>query len=125
MILPAIGRRHWAVSAGHAPSHSSGIEPLFTSCDQICLLNAGDRLANVRITVVYADCREIGPFRIGIAARRVRHIRVNDFIFPEAVRLDEAYGLIIASDEPVVCQFSRRDTRQVANAGLMATAWAD
>lgn len=118
-----IGRRRWAISAGHAPSRSTGVEPEFTSRDELSLLNTGDALANVRITVVYAELDAVGPFRIGVAPRRLRRLRINDLIFPEAVRLDAPYGLVIESDVPVVAQFTRQDTRAAPNAGLMTTAW--
>ena len=121
--MSAIGRRRWAISAGYVPSRATGPEPLFTSRDQLALLNTGDVLANVRITVLYEGHGEVGPFRIGVAPRRLRVIRINDLIFPEAVRLDEAYGLAIESDEPVVVQFTRQDTRAAANAATMALAY--
>lgn len=121
----AIGALSWTVSAGHAPSAAIGPEPLFTSHDALGLLNTGDTIANVRLHVHYAVREPVGPYRIGVAPRRVRRIRINDLIFPEAVRLDEAYGLRIESDVPIVVQFSRQDTRSAALAGLLATAWPD
>jgi hypothetical protein len=120
-----MGHRRWAVSAGWAPSRATGAEPLFSSRDEIALLNTGPQLANVRLRVLYAEHGLVGPYRIGIAPRRLRHLRINDLIFPEAVRLDEAYGLVIDSDRPVVVQFTRQDTRAAANAGLLATAWGE
>ena len=68
---------------------------------------------------------EVGSFRIGIAPRRLRNIRINDLIFPEAVRLDEPYGLLIESDVPIVVQFTRQDTRQRENAGTLTNAWGE
>jgi hypothetical protein len=120
-----IGRRQWAIAAGHAPSVSTGEEPEFTSRDELSLLNASDELANVRLHVLYATRGEIGPFRLGVAPRRLRRVRINDLIFPEAVRLDEPYSLLVRSDVPVVVQFTRQDTRAPANTGLLATAWPD
>lgn len=121
----ALGRCRWAVSAGWIPAASTGDEPAFTSRDVVSLLNTGDRLANVRITVLYAAHGEAGPHRIGVAPRRLRRVRINDLIFPEAVRLEEAYGLLVESDQPVVVQFTRQDTRQRCNAGMLATAWPE
>ena len=118
-----IGALHWAISAGAAPSRATGREPEFSSFDMLCVLNAGDAIANVRMRVAYADHGEAGSYRLVVAPRRVRHLRVNDLIFPEAVRLDEAYGLIIDSDVPVVVQFSRQDTRQRENACMSTIAW--
>jgi hypothetical protein len=57
------------------------------------------------------------------ASRRLRSIRIDDLIFPEAVRLDEPYGLLIESDVPIVVQFTRQDTRQRENAGMLTNAW--
>ena len=119
------GHRRWAVAAGWAPSRATGAEPLFSSRDQIALLNTGSQLANVRLIVLYAEHGPVGPYRIGIAPRRLRNLRINDLIFPEAVRLDEAYGLVIDSDQPVIVQVTRQDTRAAANAGLLSTAWND
>jgi len=118
------GCRRWAVAAGWAPSRATGAEPMFSSRDQLALLNAGTELANVRMRVLYAEHGPVGPYRIGVAPRRLRNLRINDLIFPEAVRLDEAYGLLVDSDQPIVVQFTRQDTRARANAGLMATAWS-
>jgi len=125
MSAQPIGRRRWAISAGLAPSRAIGAEPMFSSRDQLALLNTGADLANVRMRVLYAEHGPVGPYRIGVAPRRLRNLRINDLIFPEAVRLDEAYGLLIESDRPVVVQFTRQDTRARANAGLMALAWSD
>jgi len=122
--FPALGRRRWAISAGWAPSGATGAEPMFSSFDQLAMLNTGTELANVRIRVLYAAHGDVGPYRLGVAPRRMRKVRVNDLIFPEAVRLDEAYGLVIESDHPIVVQFTRQDTRARANAGLLATAWS-
>ena len=119
----AIGRCRWAISAGCAASRGTGREPLLASRDQVALLNTGDNLASARLRVLYAAHGEVGPFRIGIAPRRLRNIRINDLIFPEAVRLDEPYGLLIESDVPIVVQFTRQDTRQRENAGMLTNAW--
>jgi hypothetical protein len=123
--VTAPGRCRWAIAAGFVPARGRGPEPEFTSRDRLCLLNAGEEAANVRVRVVYAAHDVVGPFRLVVAPRRVRHVRINDLIFPEAVRLEEPYGLDISSDEPVVVQFSRMDTRAPANAGLMTLAWGE
>ena len=119
------GRCRWAIAAGWVPAHGHGPEPEFTSRDRLCLLNAGQEAASVRVRVVYAAHDPVGPYRLVVAPRRVRHVRINDLIFPEAVRLEEVYGLAIDSDRPVVVQFTRIDTRAPANAGMMALAWGE
>jgi hypothetical protein len=123
--IAPLGKRRWAISAGCVPSRSNGVEPAFTSRDQFSVLNAGPTMANLRVRVLYERHSPIGTYRLTIAARRVRIFRVNDLIFPEAVRLDEPYGLLMESDCPVVVQFTRQDTRQVANAHMMTMAFFD
>jgi hypothetical protein len=123
--MTPIGAKRWAVSAGQAPSTGTGDEPEFTSRDLLSLLNAGEAMANVRLHVVYASRGEVGPFRLGVAPRRLRRVRINDLIFPEAVRLDEPYSLLVRSDVPIVVQFGRLDSRALANTGFVATAWGE
>ena len=123
--MKACGRRRWAISAGGIPAHGHGREPEFTSRDCLGLLNSGEGVANVRVMVVYAARDPVGPYRLAVAPRRMRLVRINDLIFPEAVRLEEAYGLSIESDQPVVVQFTRMDTRARANAGSLAMAWCE
>lgn len=125
LTIAPVGKLRWAVSAGCAPARSNGPEPAFTSRDQFSVLNTGSTMANLRIRVLYERHSPVGFYRLTIAARRVRTFRVNDLIFPEAVRLDEPYGLLMESDCPVVVQFTRQDTRQAANASMMAMAFFD
>ena len=51
--------------------------------------------------------------------RRVREVRLNDLIDPEAVPLGEPLGLVLESDLPVVAQLRSVDTRRD---GLAVTA---
>jgi hypothetical protein len=121
--MTPLGRHRWALGGGWIPAHCCGFEPTFTSRDTLAILNTSDAMANVRIRVFYERYEQIGPYRVTVAARRLRHLRVNDLIFPEAVRLEEVYGLLVDSDAPIVVQFTRMDTRARANAGMLATAW--
>lgn len=118
----AIGRTHWAVPGGHVPTDSTGPEPEMVSRDVVCLLNAGDRLATVEVTLLYADGREAGPYSLSVAAERVRHVRVNDLIDPYAPPLGRDYGLVVEATRPIVVQFTRQDTGHAAAAALSATA---
>ncbi|WP_431936951.1 sensory rhodopsin transducer [Micromonospora sp. RP3T] len=106
-----IGARVWVVPGGHVPFPAHGAEPAFTGFDQLCVLNAGDDDAELTLDFYYEDAEPVGPYRLPVAARRVRHVRVNDLIDPEAVRLDRPYGCVLRSPVPVVVQFLRQDTR--------------
>lgn len=117
-----IGSRVWALAGGRVPLWSTGPEPERTSRDELCVLNTGDRDARVEIRFYYGDRDPVGPYRLCVGASRVREVRVNDLIDPEAVPLDTPYGCVVSADVPVVVQLSRHDTSQPANAllGLVA-----
>lgn len=116
MTDATIGHRVWAIPGGFMPTESTGAEPAMTSRDVVCVLNAGDLAANVDVTVFYADRDPVGPYRFTVDARRVRQVRVNDLIDPEAVPLATPYAAVVAADVPVVVQYLRQDTSQQANA---------
>jgi hypothetical protein len=114
--MRTIGRTVWAIPGGRIPVRSQGREPEFTSRDELCLLNTGSSEANVEITIFYADRDPVGPYRICVAARRTRIVRINDLIDPEAVPLETDYAGVVESDVPIVVQFNRLDSRQAENA---------
>lgn len=122
-MSPDLGARVWVLPGGHVPFPAHGPEPAFTGFDQLCVLNATDRDAEVGLDVYYEDAEPVGPYHLGVGARRVRHVRINDLVDPEAVRLDRPYGCVLRSSVPVVVQFLRQDTRLpgvVALTGTMA-----
>lgn len=118
-----LGARTWVVPGGRVPFPSHGREPDLTGFDQLCVLNAADRSAELTLDFYYEDIEPVGPYRLRVDSRRIRHVRVNDLIDPEAVRLDRPYGCVLRSSVPVVVQFLRQDTRlpgAVALTGTMA-----
>ncbi|WP_433358196.1 sensory rhodopsin transducer [Micromonospora saelicesensis] len=119
--MPDVGARLWVVPGGHIPFPSNGPEPAFTSFDQICVLNTTDTRADIELRIYYEDSEPVGPYALTVDARRVRHVRLNDLIDPEAVRLDRPYGCLLRSSTPVVVQFLRQDTRLPGVVALTAT----
>lgn len=122
--MSAIGRRRWAIAEGYIPSGSTGPEPAMTSHETACILNAGDREARVTITLYFADREPAGPYRVRVGARRTLHLRFNDLDDPEPVPRDTDYASVFESDEPVVVQHTRLDSRQAENALLSTMAFA-
>ena len=122
--MTPIGTTLWAVPGGHVPLERTGREPEFTSFDKLSVLNAGDADAHLELTIYHAGREPVGPYKLEVAARRCRQVRVNDLIEPEAVPLDEDYSAVIRSDVPVVVQFTRQDTGRAANALCGAVAFA-
>jgi hypothetical protein len=119
-----IGRKIWAIAEGYIPGACTGPEPQMTSHETACLLNAGDRDAHVHITIFFSDRDPIGPYRISVPARRTLHLRFNDLEDPEPIPRDKDYSSVFQSDQPIVVQHTRLDSRQKANALLTTIAFA-
>jgi hypothetical protein len=119
-MAKAIGATTWAIAEGYIPGASTGTTPALTSHETVCFLNAGERDAEVRITVFFADREPVGPFRFRVQARRTRHVKFNDFADPEPIPRDTDFASLIESDVPIVVQHTRLDSRQPALA-LMST----
>jgi hypothetical protein len=114
--MKGIGCKTWAIADGHMPLRSHGAEPEFTSVDKLCILNTSEKDADLEITIYHSDSEPIGPYPLQVAARRVRHVRFNDLINPQAIPLDRPYAAVIRSSVPVLVQVTRRDTSQAENA---------
>ena len=110
--MRALGHLVWALPGGRIPVKSTGEEPESTSYDMICLLNTADSNASVVIWAFNEHHEPIGPYIIEVQARRVRHVRLNDLIDPQAMPLGLEYGLVIESDIPAVVQCWRQDTER-------------
>jgi hypothetical protein len=89
----------------------------------VCLLNAGDRDANVEITIYYSDREPVGPYKLTVPARRTRHVRFNNLRDPEPIPRGTDFSSVIRSDVPVVAQHTRLDSRQAENALLSTVAY--
>lgn len=125
--MKPIGRTAWAVPGGWIPFDCTGHEPTFTSHDRIAVLNAGNQDARLELLIHHVDREPVGPYRLAVPARRVRQVRLNDLIDPEALSLDTPYAVVVRSNIPVVVQFGRQDTGHAARAiaGTLADAEAE
>lgn len=119
-----IGKKRWAIAEGYIPPASTGSSREMLSHETVCLLNAGDKDANVRITVYFADREPVGPYRVTVPARRTRHVRFNDLTDPAPVPLGTDFASVIESDVPVVVQHTRLDSRQAELALLSTIAYS-
>ncbi|MBA2665202.1 MAG: sensory rhodopsin transducer [Bradymonadaceae bacterium] len=118
-----IGRTSWAIVGGNIALDQSGPEPDFTSRDSLSMLNLGAEDAQVEITIFYVDREPVGPYKLALAARRVREVRFNDLIDPEAIPLCTHYAALVEANVPIVVLFSRVDTRQAENARTASMAF--
>ncbi|MEO6563134.1 MAG: sensory rhodopsin transducer [Nitrosospira sp.] len=114
------GHKRWVIADGYIPPVSTGNSRPLVSHDAICILNSGDKDAQIEITIFFADREPAGPYHITVKALRTKHIRFNEFTEPEPVPHDTDYASVIESDVPIVVQHTRLDSRQPALA-LMST----
>jgi len=116
----AAGHKRWVIADGYIPPDSTGSSRQLVSHDTICILNSGDKDAQIEVTIFFADREPAGPYHITVKALRTKHVRFNEFTDPEPVPHDTDYASVIDSNVPVVVQHTRLDSRQPALA-LMST----
>jgi hypothetical protein len=119
----SVGVKEWVIAEGYIPPESHGPEPEMLSHETVCLLNAGDKDANVEITIYYSDREPVGPYKLTVPARRTRHVRFNNLRDPEPIPRGTDFSSVIRSDVPVVAQHTRLDSRQAENALLSTVAY--
>jgi len=119
----SVGVKEWAIAEGYIPPESHGPKPAMLSHETVCLLNAGDKDANVEITIYYSDREPVGPYKLTVPARRTRHVRFNNLRDPEPIPRGTDFSSVIRSDVPVVAQHTRLDSRQAENALLSTVAY--
>ena len=120
-----IGRKRWAIAEGYIPSHSSFADRALVSHETACILNAGERDANVAITIFFADRDPVGPYRVTVSARRTLHLRFNDLKDPAPIPRDTDYASVFESDELIVEQHTRLDSRRAEVSLLSTMAYAE
>jgi hypothetical protein len=124
MMGRPIGRTKWVIPEGYIPSESHGPQPAMLSHETACLLNAGDHDAHVTLTIYFADREPCGPYHVVVPARRTRHLRFNDLDDPAPIPRDTDYSSVIESDEPIIVQHTRLDSRQADEALLSTIAYS-
>jgi hypothetical protein len=123
--MEAIGRRRWAIAEGYIPSQSAFDDRALISHETACILNAGDRDAQVAITIFFGDREPVGPYRVTVGARRTLHLRFNDLADPQPVPLDTDYASVFESDVPIIVQHTRLDSRRAELALLSTMAYSE
>ena len=121
--MPSVGHTRWAIAEGYIPARSTGPEPAMASHETFCVLNAGPEDAHLAVTVFFSDREPLGPYRVCVPARRTRHVRFNDLDDPASLPRGTDYASLIESDQPVVVQHTRLDSRQAENALISTVAF--
>ena len=121
----SIGRKVWVIAEGYIPSESCSSDRALVSHETACILNAGDRDAHIEIMIYFADREPVGPYRVTVAARRTLHLRLNDLNDPRPVPMDTDYASVYRSDEPIIVQHTRLDSRRPEVSLLSTIAYAE
>jgi hypothetical protein len=122
--MQPIGRKRWSIAEGYIPSQSSFSNRALISHETACILNAGDKDANLTVTVFFAD-REPVAYRVMVPARRTLHLRFNDLEDPAPVPRDTDFSSVFESDVPIIVQHTRLDSRHAEVSLMSTTAYAD
>ncbi|MGV3634455.1 MAG: sensory rhodopsin transducer [Pseudorhodoplanes sp.] len=122
--MSTIGRTRWAIPEGYIPSGSISQDRALLSHETACILNAGDRDANIKLTVFFAN-RDPVEYRVTVQSRRTLHLRFNDLMDPEPIPLDTDYASVFESDVPIVVQHTRLDSRRAEIALLSTIAYSE
>ena len=119
-----LGKTRWVFVDGYLPAWSNGPGPEMLSHEAVCILNAGDEVARIALTLYFADRDPVGPYRLDVPACRTLHQRLNDLSDPAPVPSNLSYACVLESDRPVVVQHTRLDSRQAENAIFSTIAWS-
>jgi hypothetical protein len=123
--MEPIGRRRWAIAEGYIPSKSSFSDRALKSHETACILNCGEIDAHVKITIFFTDRTPAGPYRVTVPARRTLHLRFDDLVDPAPVPRDTDYASLFDSDQPIIVQHTRLDSRHAEISLLSTIAFAE
>lgn len=120
MTQKAKGHTLWYIPDGYIPPLSSGV---LTSHESICVLNANEEAANLKVTIFFEDRDPIEDVPVRVEGRRTAHVRTSSLKKDgQSIPPGVPYAMEIQSDIPIIVQYSRMDTTQPAN--TLATTMA-
>ncbi len=108
----ALGKKVWLVPDCYYPELS--VEGPYISHEAICVLNTGDEDATIKLTLYFEDGDPDCGFTAFCGAKRTHHVRLDQILSADGRHIQKGrpYALLVESNVPVVCQYSRLDTTQ-------------
>lgn len=105
------GKCIWFIPDAFYPVKDNGD---YVSHEAICVLNTGDVDANIRLTLYFEDREPKTGFTSFCGARRTHHIRLDKITGASGEKIERGipYAILVESNVPIVCQYSRLDTTQ-------------
>lgn len=117
------GKKVWLIPDTYMSSVSTGNN---VTHEAICVLNTGDRDAELSLTFFYEDKECRNDFKAFCGARRTNHIRMDKLKNDagESVARDTPYAILVESSVPVVIQYTRLDCSAVENTLMTTIAYS-
>lgn len=117
----AKGAKQWIIPDGYIPPTSAGT---LESHESICVLNCSSEEALLSITIFFEDRDPLEGMLVVVPGRRTRHIRTASLAKNgERIPAGVPYAIELASDIPVIVQYSRLDATQAENALMSVMAY--
>ena len=107
--MKTYGKKTWLIADNYLNSVSLND---WVSHEAVCVLNTGERDAEITLTLFFEDRESRNDFRSVCPAGRTHHIRLDKIrsTSGELIPRDVPYAMLLESTEPVVVQYSRLDT---------------
>lgn len=120
-MYQARGEKRWFIPDGYIPEKSAGE---LTSHESVCVLNTSSEEALLRFTIFFEDRDPMDDILVVVPPRRTRHIRTSSLRKEGTpIPVGVPYAIELASDIPVVVQYSRLDATQAENALMSVMAY--
>jgi hypothetical protein len=116
-----IGATLWFIPDGYIPPVSTGE---LLSHESICVLNRNEEDVTLSITIFYEDQPPLENIQEVVGGRRTKHIRTSSLQKDgQTIPVGVPYAIEVASDLPILVQYSRMDSTQPANTLMSVMAF--
>ena len=117
--MKTYGKKTWLIPDTFLQSVSKNDS---LSHEAVCVINTSDVDAEIKFTLFFEDRECDDSFSSFCKAKHTHHIRLDRIRNAEGKGIphDTPYAIVVESNTPIVCQYSRLDTSNVEMA-LMTT----
>lgn len=121
----ATGARVWCFADGYLPE--KGGDGTMEAHESVILLNTGDEPANVKIDFFFENQEPTRDVSIVIGARRIKSVRMDHpaEIGGLCIPTSTQYAILIRSDQKIVAQFGRLETKQANMAYYIGVGYCE
>ena len=105
------GKKIWVIPDGFMSDTQKGN---YVSHEAVCVLNIGEKDANIKLTIFFEDKEPLEGFTAVCKSRRTNHIRLDRIVNDKGEKIPKEvpYSVLVESDTEIVVQHSRMDVSQ-------------